>query len=862
MRLKLLCNYLNNPDNVFGNAVLFTAEASDGKADAFLFRILDRDRVIEERRIVSERFLPQRVDLSCLRHDAEYLWSVTAFYRGKKAGFARAKFKTAFIPEKGEWIGAPFDTENVIEIYKSFSLKKRPVAARLFICGLGFFESKINGKRTDDGYFKPLFTDYEQRDITKNSSIPQSDFHRVAAYVFNCGKLLKKGENSLSVLLGDGYYKNEDKKEEPFVSFGERKVVFELKITYADGEERVFSDCTSLAREKAMRSALFNGDYFDFGKSDGKFVPVVKARPVGGKFFFSPVPADSVCASISPVSVKTEKDGILYDFGINLSGGLRFYIIGEKGQKLTAEFAECLNADGSLNLGTSSWEDFDCEAKKEHVIIQRAEYILSGGKDEIKPLFCWRCFRFVKLYGVKNAKIFAMRAEFIHTDVKEDGKFDCSEENLKRFYRAARLTFFDNLHCGVLSDCPHREKRPYTGDGQIVAEAMTDIFNTAAFYEKWLEDIAGSARNDGFVPYSAPYMGGGGGYAWSSAIAVVPERLYNITGDARFIDLAFPALVKWIGYCEAHSENHLPVRSEESWQLGDWLSPEVCAFDLSLMNACWYYYSVAAAERFAKIKGETELNKKFAEQKKKIAAAINEKYLDRERAIYGSGVQGENIFPLYLGIVPETVKEKLIRGVRASYEKSDYAIDTGIVITGLLFKTLADNAMADVALKILKRKEYPSYEFLLENETTLSEHWAKKWPDYKFGPDSEVVKGGGDVSHCHPMFGSVAEFAFSYAGGLDISELYKGKILVRTVVLKYLNSAKTEKTSIFGKISVEWKKSREEGRLKIKLPAGVGADILLAAGTEEKRILCGRGIRRDENVISITESAEIIVKIF
>ena len=169
------------------------------------------------------------------------------------------------------------------------------------------------------------------------------------------------------MLLGDGYYKNEDKKEEPFVSFGERKVVFELKITYADGEERVFSDCTSLAREKAMRSALFNGDYFDFGKSDGKFVSVVKARPVGGKFFFSPVPADSVCARISPVSVKTEKDGILYDFGINLSGGLRFYIIGKKGQKITAEFAECLNADGSLNLGTSSWEDFDCEAKKEHV---------------------------------------------------------------------------------------------------------------------------------------------------------------------------------------------------------------------------------------------------------------------------------------------------------------------------------------------------------------------------------------------------------------------------------------------------------------------------------------------------------------
>lgn len=859
MRLIIKCNNQINPDNVFGKGVLFTAETVGGKADSFLFRIYVNDDIIEERKINLGRFLPQRVDCSLLTPDTSYFWDVTSFYSGKKIGYARAKFKTAFLPEKAEWIGAPIITRNVTEVIKCFNLDKRPTSARLFICGLGVFESYLNGTKTDKQYFKPLFTDYEQRDLSKNPFIPKNDWHRVSAYIFDCKKLLKKGENTLSILLGDGYYKNEDKIEEPFVSFGERKVLFELKVTYENGEERIFSGTDEKVRETNLRSELFNGDYFDFSKGCGELIDAVKARSVGGEFFFPFVPADTICKKVVPVAIKRLNDSIVYDFGYNLSGGVLFYIKGKNGQKVTLEFAEILNEDGSLNMQTSEWRDYNIKEHKNHVIRQQAEYILSGKKDRIAPLFCWRCFRFVKISGVADAKISGVQALFIHTDLKNDGKFVCSEPLFNRIYEAAKLTFYDNLHCGILSDCPHREKRPYTGDGQIVVGAMSNMFDTIQLYEKWLYDILSAIREDGFVCYSAPYMSGGGGYAWSSAIAVVAERLFNITGDISYINTSFYALIRWIDYCDRHSENNIPVYSEEKWQLGEWLSPEVCVFNLELMNACWYYYSVSVAERFALILGKTSMAEKFHVKKSEIADAINEKFLDKERMIYAKGIQGENIFPLYLKIVPETIKKKLINNIRSGYENNGYKIDTGIVITGILFKTLADNEMADIAIKILRRKEYPSYEFLLENDSTFSEHWMKKWPDYKFAPDGEVVKGGADVSHCHHMFGSVAEFLFSYVGGLDFSGLYNGKIIVRVAVFEYISRAETEKNTIFGKICVKWKKTNDRGQLFISLPSGVCADILFTEEINEVNCGCKAGYTQKRGIITIFDSSKIVI---
>ena len=80
------------------------------------------------------------------------------------------------------------------------------------------------------------------------------------------------------------------------------------------------------------------------------------------------------------------------------------------------------------------------------------------------------------------------------------------------------------MHIGHPSDCPHIERRGYTGDGQLTCHAVLSIFDAEAFYKKWLQDIAdGQDTLSGHIQYTAPYIRSGGGPGgWGSAIVEVP----------------------------------------------------------------------------------------------------------------------------------------------------------------------------------------------------------------------------------------------------------------------------------------------------------------------------------------------------
>ena len=85
------------------------------------------------------------------------------------------------------------------------------------------------------------------------------------------------------------------------------------------------------------------------------------------------------------------------------------------------------------------------------------------------------------------------------------------------------------MHTGIPSDCPHIERRGYTGDGQLVCRAAMDVLDAKDFYRKWIEDIADCQdRLTGHVQYTAPYIRSGGGPGgWGGAACIVPWRYYE-----------------------------------------------------------------------------------------------------------------------------------------------------------------------------------------------------------------------------------------------------------------------------------------------------------------------------------------------
>ena len=95
--------------------------------------------------------------------------------------------------------------------------------------------------------------------------------------------------------------------------------------------------------------------------------------------------------------------------------------------------------------------------------------------------------------------------------------------------------------------------------------------------------------------------------------------------------------------------------------------------------------------------------------------------------------------------------------------------------------------MRDIAYRLMTAKTYPSYYTLMEDDTTFAEHWSKKWPDYYYGNEnSRFIKGGGDLSHCHPMYGSVCSWLYERVAGLDLTELYRKYVGIHPYFTDYI----------------------------------------------------------------------------
>ncbi len=724
--------------------------------------------------------------------------------------------------EAAQWIGHVRSEQNVLQAVRTFYCRS-PQDRKLSICGLGFFNARINGKPLDDWYYKPLVTDYDIRDVSQNPALLMGNSRRVCVYQYDVSALLQPGENTLEILLGNGYFQNTDRPEEPFVSYGDKKVIFQLS-----GPEGVCSDEKTLVRYLPVTSGLYEGDWVDFSAQPEPFTPAVPVKAPDGRWCLPQMPADRVQQRLQPVR-SWEQDGIVLDFGINHSGGVAFSVQGQKGQVLRLQFAEALNEDGTLNMKTSRWEEYATNGRLLHRIDQTGTYILSGGVDRIEPLFSWHCYRYVRIAGAAGAQLSDMQSWYIHTDLKSTGTFRCSEPLFEEIHQKVRRTIVNNLHAGLLTDCPHREKRSYTGDGQIIAEAMLYDMDAVPFFAKWLEDMIGAQTPEGFVPYTVPYMSGGGGYGWSSAIVVIPDLLYRFTGDSSYIQRSYPAIVRWVSYCNAHAVEHIIRSGEQEWLLGDWLAPEMTRFNVPLMSTLWYYRAVDTAARFAALLGKDAEQQHYEYQKGLIADAIHRTFFDPEKGCYCQGVQGEDVLPLAFGIVPQTHRAALERRVRQRYEAADCCIDTGIIATPILVEYLTDHGMADIVYKMLTRWEYPSYRYMLSGETTVPEHWSKMWPDY-FINDTKYVKGGGDVSHCHPMFGSIVAWMYKSIAGVDLTQLPDKRVVYAPKFIRFMEAAAGKTQTPYGEAAISWQYKNHRFRAEITVPEGLEGIFLCPEG--------------------------------
>lgn len=129
-----------------------------------------------------------------LASNTDYAWSVVwADAEGVVAPAATSTFSTALY-SPADWQGAEFvsSTGNgSLNTYRAtFTLAAQPVRARLFMHGLGYAKSYINGALTDD-HELGTFTTFQQRTLYD---------------VVDITALVRAGCNGVGVMLGHGWF--------------------------------------------------------------------------------------------------------------------------------------------------------------------------------------------------------------------------------------------------------------------------------------------------------------------------------------------------------------------------------------------------------------------------------------------------------------------------------------------------------------------------------------------------------------------------------------------------------------------------------------------------------------------------------
>jgi alpha-L-rhamnosidase len=573
---------------------------------------------------------------------------------------------------------------------------------------------------------------------------------------------------------------------------------------------------------------LEQGGWDTPGFDDGKWAGVYIAPQPAGKLCAQASPADKVMGRVKPVNVTEPAPGMyVFDLGQTFSGWARLRVRGPAGTKVLLRFAGEVKPDGML--------DFRSAGGKQ---IQSDTYILKGqGEEEYVPRFTWHCFRYVEVTGFPGpAGLDAIQGQKVHSAVSPVGEFKCSNPLINRIQEIFRRTQLANYHGCVPSDCPHRERLGYTGDGHLTTEAAMLNFSVPQLYTKWLRDI-GNAQNrrTGFVPHTAPFYGGGGGPAWGSAYVIVSWLMYLYYADTRALEEHWAGLERWMAYLAGRcDEGGIVVREEpDSWCLGDWSLPGDGIEEPphkrllpSLVNTFYYGYCAQLMGRIAKALGRGADAERYRELEKRIAEAFHRRFFDAERGCYSIGHFGTDAFGLALGAPPPDQEPRVLDSLLRTIEKNNGHLDTGIMGTAVLPEVLVESGHADVAYAMLAKITYPSFGFMVERgATTLWENWAER-----------------TGSHCHPMYGSVSGWFYRHLAGIGASADGPGfrRIIIRPQVVGDLTSASGSVMTVRGEVAVAWNRTGEGLKMDVTIPHGASARILIPAlGLSEPTVVEG-----------------------
>ncbi|GJM33919.1 MAG: alpha-rhamnosidase [Saprospiraceae bacterium] len=702
---------------------------------------------------------------------------------------------------------------------KEFEAAPNIKRATVFYSGLGWSELYLNGKKIGDEVLSPGLSEYPKR------------IFYVTADVTN---QLRRGNNAIGVLLGNGRFfapRSETYASMPTLGFP--KLRLHLRIEYDDNtiKEIVSDESWKLTdngpiianndydgEEYDARKEL--GNWTSIGYNDAAWQQAEAAIVPEGKLQAQMIEPIRVTERLKPIAITEPEPGrFIFDLGQNIVGWCRLKVSGSAGTTVTLRHAETLLPDGKLSL----------------VNMRAAEvtdvYTLKGNGIEIwEPRFTTHGFRYVEVRGYPGQPdLQTIEGVVVNDDLRITGTFYSSNTLLNHIYKNATWGVRGNYK-SIPMDCPQRDERQgWLGDRTEVMRGEAYMFDVAAFYPKWLQDIRDVQQDNGSIPNIAPnyWSGKGDNVVWPSASITITNALYEQYADKEVIANNYESSKRWMALMSTYIKNGIT----ECDKYGDWCVPPE---DLELIHTndpsritgkavlatTFLYHDAKLMEKFATLLGYQEDANQYATLAATLKKAFNRDYYNAELGQYDNGTQTSYVLPLAFGMVPEDQRTRVFNNlVKNIVEKSNSHVSTGLVGGQYLYRVLSDNGRPDLAYTIATQPDYPGFGYMIsQGATTIWELWNGNTADPSMNSGNHVM-----------LIGDFVIWLYADLAGIkpDASQPGFKHIIMKPHIIGDLTHVKASYHSLRGEILSDWHTDTNQFEWNITIPPNTSATVYL-----------------------------------
>ncbi len=759
---------------------------------------------------------------------------------------------------QAEWITPDWDEDTSKSqpaplLRRSLKLEGAVKDARLYATSLGLYELYLNGQRLGNAVLTPGWTSFD---------------HILQYQTFDVTSLLHDGENTLGALLGDGWYRGNIGFDGHRNTYGDRLALLaQMHVTYTDGQTEVITtDDKWRASSSPIRTDdIYNGETYDArleqpgwnstGYDDNTWKAVRRLDHGKEMLKAQTGPLVRTHEQLKPVKIIHSPAGeIIFDMGQNMVGWVRLVVQGPAGTTVTLRHAEVLDQQGNL---------YTTNLRNAKELVQYTLKGVAGGVETYEPRFTFMGFRYVAVEGFPGEpSLDSLTGIVVHSDIPTTGTFECSNALINQLQHnivwGQKGNFVD-----VPTDCPQRDERlGWTGDAQVFIRTACFNRDVAAFFTKWLHDLAAEQLPNGGIPMVIPDPMGrpstgrrpgfsaGGSSAWADAATICPWTIYLCYGDRRILEEQYASMTAWVSYMRKEAGDRYLWTT--GFHFGDWLDyhgmgemNRAPVTDREVIATAFFAYSTSLLQQTAHVLGKVEEAHEYAELLAKIKAAFTAEYVSPNGRV-GSNSQTSYVLALHFDLLPERLRTLAADRLAEEVRKFSFHLTTGFVGTPYLCHVLSRFGHADVAYELLNQETYPSWLYpVKKGATTIWERWDGIKPDGSF-------QDAGMNSFNHYAYGAIGDWMYRVVAGIDTALDGPGyrHVLIQPQPGGGLTHARASLQSSYGEITSAWQLTDTDFRLQMTIPPNTFATVRIAASSLKQVTESGQEVRKAPGVHS------------